>query len=100
MLRQRVKDLWVVRLDTGNVSLRKSVVKENWHRYSYFMGIFPWLVSYGMGDAPEPKVSDVYVQRLEHIYKLAAALKEAEETEAPRWQCVNAKHQLFAALEP
>lgn len=52
------------------------------------------------GPADMPVKPDPYVARLEHIYKLAAALKEAEETEAPRWQCVNAKHQLFAALEP
>lgn len=52
----------------------------------------------GPADKPVPK--DVYLARLENILRLALALKQAEETQAPRWLQINTKNALFAALEP
>lgn len=64
------------------------------------MEIVPWLVRYGMGDAPEPEQGNVYLERLENIYKLAASLKEAEEAHKPRWEQLALKKQLYEALDP
>lgn len=52
----------------------------------------------GPADKADAPPTQTYIARLEAIFRIAQALKEAQNK--PRWEQLTLKRQLYASLEP